>query len=167
MKKLLTSVASAVVFAGLAASGALAAPAGNASESTLNGNGGSGTPSTVTPGGAVVVKGAICLVPVPGEPPSTTTDSHSVVAPSGNVTLTCHARGPRRGATFSGFLDEICQTPSGVTSGHLVATRSGRVNLSCHVHPHAVAGAHSQAALHRWLHGAVAGHGPLGNGRKS
>lgn len=155
MKRILVSVANALVLSGLVASAVLAAPGPGFHRTTSTLAGASAGQ------GAVVAKGAPCLVPVPGEPAGITTDSHSVVTPTGNVTLTCHTSGPRRGATFTGRVDEICFTPGGVTSGHLVATRSGRVNLSCHIHPHVPQSTiHSQAAEHRWRHGAVAGTGP-------
>ena len=168
VKTMLTSVAGALTLLGLLVTTAIAGPGGGSLSSTaasrtmatgVSGPTAGGTPSSVHR--AIVAKGAPCLVPVPGEPAGITTDSHSVITPSGNVTLTCHTSGAPRGATFSGRLDEICFTPGGVTSGHLVATRSGRVNLSCHIHPHMPQSTvHSQAAAHRWQHGAVAGTGP-------
>lgn len=168
MKRMLGSVAGALAFAGLAASAALAAPGTSSPSATsmLAASGNAPRSGSSSGHGAVVAKGAPCLVPVPGEPAGITTDSHSVVTPTGNVTLTCHTTGPKRGATFSGRVDEICFAPGGLTSGHLVATRSGRVNLSCHIHPHLPQSTvHSQAAAHRWQHGAVAGTGPLGKQR--
>jgi hypothetical protein len=163
MKRILVSVANALTIAGLAASAALAAPGPGSlpAASTVAGSSIALPAGASTGHGAVVAKGAPCLIPVPGEPAGITTDSHSVVTPAGNVTLTCHTSGPKRGATFTGRVDEICFTPGGVTSGHLVATRSGRINLSCHIHPHVPQSTfNSQAAAHRWQHGAVAGTGP-------
>lgn len=122
--------------------------------------------------GAVVLKNTPCFIPVP-EPGTFTAQSHAVITPSGNTTLTCHAEVARRGSTFSGRVDEVCSTPGGaVTAGHLVITRSGEVNLSCHVHPRqpaaspATVAAHGEGIEHRWQHGAVAGTGPAQVGRK-
>lgn len=159
MKRMLTSVPSALVLVGLAASTALASPhPGTLPTASM-------VAGTAAGQGAAVARGAPCLVPVPGEPAGITTDSHAVITPTGNVTLTCHTSAAKRGATFSGRLDEICFTPGGVTGGHLVATRSGRVNLSCHIHPHvSQSPLHSQAAAHRWRHSAVAATGPFGHG---
>ncbi|HXN04561.1 MAG TPA: hypothetical protein VN895_06985 [Candidatus Acidoferrum sp.] len=163
MKRMLTSVTGALILAGFATTTALTAPAtaSTAATSQLSSqNTTSGSHPSIQRG-AIVAKGAPCLVPVPGQPAGITTDSHSVITPTGNVTLTCHTSGPKRGATFSGTVDQACFTSAGITSGHLVATRSGRVNLSCHVHPQtAQSSVHSQAAAHRWQHGAVAGVGP-------
>jgi hypothetical protein len=128
--------------------------------------------------GAVVFKNAPCFIPLPA-PGTITTQSHAVVTPSGNTTLTCHSETARSGATFNSRLDEICFTPGGiVTSGHLVITRSGQINLICHIHaaplgaatlPAGAASAsstHGNASAHRWQHGAVAGTGPAQVGRK-
>lgn len=126
-------------------------------------------PAAPTSGhGAVVFKNTPCLIPLLG---TVTTQSHAVVTPIGNTTLTCHSETARSGATFNSRLDEVCFTPGGiVTNGHLVITRSGQVNLICHIHA-ASAGTspsstNGNGSAHRWQHGAVAGAGPSIVGRK-
>ena len=82
-----------------------------------------------------MIKGFPCGIPVPGIGQVATTNSHSVVTPSGNAALSCHASTPIVVPQTLVFTDLPCGTlgPAG-TDSHLVVTDTGRVNFWCHHH---------------------------------
>jgi hypothetical protein len=85
--------------------------------------------------GATVVRGFPCGVPIPGIREVATTNSHSVITPSGNAALSCHGSTPIVVPQTLVFKDLPCGTlgPAG-TDSHLVVTDTGRVNFWCHHH---------------------------------
>jgi hypothetical protein len=85
--------------------------------------------------GATVTRGFPCGVPVPGIGEVATTNSHSVVTPSGNAALSCHGSTPIVVPQTLVFKDLPCGTLGAAgTSSHLVVTDTGRVNFWCHHH---------------------------------
>jgi hypothetical protein len=93
----------------------------------------------VTAGGAagqaVVLKDFGCgIFTVPGGGTVISDRSHSVVTPSGNANLVCHAELPA-GAPETITFESVCFTFGGVTTGHNVVTKSGQVHLTCHFKP--------------------------------
>lgn len=87
------------------------------------------------PEGATVVMGFPCGIPVPGVGAVATTNSHSVITPSGNAALSCHASTPIVVPQTLVFKDLPCGTlESASTDSHLVVTDTGRVNFWCHHH---------------------------------
>jgi hypothetical protein len=85
--------------------------------------------------GATVIRGFPCGIPVPGIGQVATTSSHSVVTPSGNAALSCHASTPIVVPQTLVFKDLPCGTfGSAGTDSHLVVTDTGRVNFWCHHH---------------------------------
>lgn len=117
--------------------------------------------------GATVTKGAPCGIPVDGSVvPSTR--SHTVVTPSGNASLICHADTDTRSAQTIEAKDAVCIVSGNIgTNAHVIATRSGQVTFVCHVQSrghHAAASSTkdgSEGSEHRWRHGANIGTGPL------
>jgi hypothetical protein len=85
--------------------------------------------------GAFVAKGLPCEIPVPGVPEVITTTSHTVITPSGNIAISCHARTTIVVPMALVVQDAPCGTigPAG-TDSHLVVTPSGRANFWCHHH---------------------------------
>ena len=67
-------------------------------------------------------------------PAGLATDSHFVLTPSGNATMTCKGQtavGPPETIVLN---DVGCFTPAGLaTDGHFVWTKSGQASLLCHV----------------------------------
>lgn len=86
-------------------------------------------------GGAVVLKGFPCGVPVPGGVVISTAKSHSVATPSGNAAISCHARTQLNPPQAIVVRDAPCATLNGSgTDSHLVLTPSGHLNFWCHQH---------------------------------
>jgi hypothetical protein len=90
--------------------------------------------SSADPGnGATVVNGLFCFVflpPVSG----TTTDSHTVVTPSGNTVVVCHFDIPNPTGKALVFKDFGCATLiGGTTDSQFVLSAGGQGTLTCHI----------------------------------
>jgi hypothetical protein len=116
--------------------------------------------------GATVIKGEPCGIPIDGAVvPSTR--SHTVVTPSGNASLICHADTDARSAETVEAKHVVCIVGGNIgTNAHVVATRSGQVTFVCHIQPrghHAAPSTRNRAEgpERRWRHGANVGTGPL------
>jgi hypothetical protein len=130
-----------------------------------------GPSSTAQSQGAVVIKNAPCGIAVPGDGIVPASRSHTVITPSGNAALSCHADTNTALAKTVVVRNSFCLVPGVGLSANsqIVATRSGQVLLWCHIHPraHGKAGVNGKSGLnaeadeHRWQHGANAGTGPV------
>jgi hypothetical protein len=121
--------------------------------------------------GATVFHGTACQIPIPGQPIIVTT-GHTVITPSGNAALSCHADSETHlAAQAQVLMDMPCfiKEAGFGTDSLLVATPSGHAVLWCHVHPRAhqkvsnngKSGLEGQGAGHRWRHAADTGTGQL------
>jgi hypothetical protein len=84
---------------------------------------------------AIVVRGFFCGIPVRGHGEVPTTNSHTVVTPSGNAATSCHADTEIVVPRAVVVKDIPCATIGPVgTDSHVVVNPSGRVNFWCHHH---------------------------------
>jgi hypothetical protein len=89
---------------------------------------------------AVVVRGTVCAVPIPGVEDVVDTRGHFVLTPSGNFHVVCHAETEQAPAQRAEVMElETCGlTPEPPlvevfpSRGHVVVTPSGQVHLVCH-----------------------------------